>query len=129
MTPDARAVDGYSRIQIDRDRARDADIVMVGGDIDLHSAPELREQLERVANDKGASRIVVDLSEATFLDSMALGVLLAAKRSAEARGKQFVIVAATAEIRRIFDITMLDSVFELHPTRDGAIEDADGLGA
>ena len=129
MTPEASAVDEYSRIRIERDRARAADVVVVGGDVDLHSAPELREQLERVSNEDHPSRIVVDLSEATFLDSMALGVLLAAKRSAEARGKRFVIVAATPEIRRIFEITMLDSVFELHATRDGAFEDAAGLGA
>jgi anti-sigma B factor antagonist len=129
MTPEASAIDEYSRIRIDRDRAHGADIVMVGGDVDLHSAPELRERLEWLSNDEDASRIVVDLSEATFLDSMALGVLLAAKRSAEARGKRFMIVSATTEIRRIFEITMLDSVFELHATRDGALEDAEGLEA
>jgi anti-anti-sigma factor len=54
---------------------------------------------------------------------MALGVLLAAKRSADGRGKRFVIVAATTEIRRIFEITMLDRVFELHATRAQAIGD------
>jgi anti-anti-sigma factor len=129
MTPEARAVEEYSRIRIERDRAHGADVVVIGGDVDLHSAPELREQLERVSNEDSSSRIVVDLSEATFLDSMALGVLLAAKRSADGRGKRFVIVAATTEIRRIFEITMLDSVFELRPTREEALEDGDGLGA
>jgi len=128
MTPGARAVDEHARIRIDHDRAHDADVVIVGGDVDLHSTPELREQLERVASDDHAGRMIVDLTETTFLDSMALGALLAAKKGADARGKKFVIVAATPEIRRIFEITMLDSVFELHATRDEAI-DADGLRA
>lgn len=129
MTSEARAIDEFSHIRIDRDLARGADVVAVGGDVDLHSAPELREQLEHLSSEESASRIVVDLSEATFLDSMALGVLLAAKRTAEAHGKRFAIVAATTEIRRIFEITMLDSVFALHPTRDAALEDAGALGA
>ena len=128
MTPGARAVDEHARIRIDVDRANDAAVVAIDGDMDLHAAPELRDTLERLANDD-AGRIVVDLSEATFLDSMALGVLLAAKKSIDMQGKRLAIVTSTAEIRRIFEITMLERVFELHATRADALQAGDGLGA
>jgi anti-sigma B factor antagonist len=121
MNAGPSAVDKYAPVGIDVSRANGAVVVTVSGDADLHSAPELRDRLRTSIAD--ASLVVVDLSGATFLDSMALGVLLAARKNAEEHGKRLEIVAGTPEIRRIFEITMLDRVFELHATRAQAIGD------
>ncbi len=52
-------------------------VVAVRGEIDLFTAPELKKTLAD-AIENGAARVVVDLSETTFLDSTALGVLIGA---------------------------------------------------
>jgi anti-anti-sigma factor len=130
MTSEARAVGEHARVKINVDRVNDAAVIAVSGDVDLHAAPDLRGELGRLANDETASLIVVDLSEATFLDSMALGALLAAQKSIESHAKRFVIVVSTPEIRRIFEITMLERVFRLYPRRAEALQALDdGLGA
>jgi anti-sigma B factor antagonist len=97
-----------------------AALVTVGGDVDLHSAPILRDELTALA-EADVPSIVLDLSDATFLDSMALGVILAAKKQLTAEQGQLELVVPTPEIRRIFEITMLDRVFALHETRAEAL--------
>ena len=73
--------------------------------------------------------MVLDLSDATFLDSMALGVILAAKKRQTAAQGRLDLVVATPELRRIFEITMLDEVFDIHETRADAIGSPGGSRA
>jgi anti-sigma B factor antagonist len=95
-------------------------VLVVYGDADLHSAPELRERL-RDAIDDGATTVVVDLSATTVIDSTSLGVLLGAmKRLREQRGR-IRLVVPRPELRRIFEITMLDRIFPLHETKEDAL--------
>ena len=99
-------------------------VVTVFGQADLHTAPELRSALTE-AIDGGAEALVIDLSEATFIDSMTLGVLLGALKRLRPTGGSLSIVCSDAHIRRIFEITLLDRVFSMHETRDAALREAD----
>jgi anti-sigma B factor antagonist len=99
-------------------------IVTVFGQADLHTAPELRSAIGE-AIEGGAGALVIDLSEATFIDSMTLGVLLGALKQLRPSGGSVSIVCSDPHIRRIFEITLLDRVFALHETRDAALREAD----
>jgi anti-sigma B factor antagonist len=72
------------RLHVERGLS-DAPVIAVAGDVDLHSAPELRDQLAELTDD-GAPRVVLDLSRVTCPGSMALGVLLGAKKRLAANG-------------------------------------------
>ena len=100
-------------------------IVAVHGQADLHTAPELRAAITE-ALDAGAKGLVVDLSEATFIDSMTLGVLLGAVKRLRPSGGKVTIVCVDPHIRRIFEITLLDRVFSLHTDRAEALAVANG---
>lgn len=100
-------------------------VIAVHGQADLHTAPELRSAIT-AALDGGASGLVIDLSEATFIDSMTLGVLLGAVKRLRPSGGKVGIVCADSHIRRIFEITLLDRVFSLHEDRAGALGFASG---
>jgi anti-sigma B factor antagonist len=89
------------------------------GDVDLYTAPELRAELNRLI-DLGARRIVVDLTTATFIDSTTLGVLLGALKRLRPTGGELSVVCADPNIRRIFQITLLDRVFSIFDTREAA---------
>lgn len=91
-------------------------VVDVAGDVDLHSAPELRDTLSTLV-DSDTRQVTLDLSNVTFLDSMALGVILGTKKRLAATGRDLELVVANPEIRRIFEITMLDRIFALHASR------------
>jgi len=108
------------RIGVERPSAELA-IVDVVGDADLYSAPELRDRLTELLDD-GTKRIVVDLTETTFVDSMTIGVLLGSMKRLGTAGGRLDLVVARPDIRRIFEITMLDRVFDLHGTREQALE-------
>ena len=99
----------------------DADVVTIAvhGQADLHTAPDLRDAMAR-AIDGGASGLIVDLSDATFVDSMTLGVLLGAVKRLRPRGGKVSVVCISPHIRRIFEITLLDRVFAIHETLDSA---------
>ena len=102
----------------------DVAVVTVFGQADLHTAPELRGAISE-AIDGGASALVIDLSEATFIDSMTLGVLLSALKQLRPAGGGVSVVCSDPHIRRIFEITLLDRVFALYETRDEALREAD----
>ena len=124
MSESARTLETGEIFRVEVDQEPHVSVVTVAGDIDLHSAPLLRARLATLA-DAYVEHVVIDLSDATFLDSMALGVMLAAQRRLVATNGRLDLVVPTPEIRRIFEITMLDQVFGLHDTRAEAI-DGDG---
>lgn len=95
-------------------------VLVVHGEADLHAAPQLRERL-RVVTESGAADVVVDLTDATFVDSTCLGVLLGGLKRLRETGGGLQIVAARPDIRRLFEITLLDQVFPLHDSRDAAL--------
>jgi anti-sigma B factor antagonist len=95
-------------------------VVAVAGEIDLFTAPELKAVLSG-AVEAGRSRIVVDLTDTTFLDSTALGVLIGAVKRLRSRDGVLTIVNTDPNIAKTFEITGLDQIFTIRPTRDEAI--------
>jgi anti-anti-sigma factor len=92
-------------------------IVSVSGELDLYTAPDFERalQLDRVVG----GRVVVDLRECTFIDSTALGILVAADRRSGGNG--LLIVASSMEVLRAFEVSGLDGRLTLHPTVDSAL--------
>ena len=95
-------------------------VLALRGDADLHVAPELRDRVAAVLAE-GARVLILDLSDTTFVDSMTLGVLLGAMKRLRGRGGQLHVVVSRTELRRIFEITLLDRVFPIHASRDEAL--------
>lgn len=104
----------------------DVAVVAVSGQADLHTAPELRAAIGTTIDD-GHRQVVVDLTEATFIDSMTLGVLLGALKRLTPLGGTLVIVCPDPHVRRVFEITSLDRVLTLSDSREGAHAHLSGL--
>ncbi|MEO6700986.1 MAG: STAS domain-containing protein [Jatrophihabitantaceae bacterium] len=90
-------------------------VIEVRGEVDVHTAPELRDRLIQ-ALDAGNSSLVVDLSWLSFIDSTGLGALVAARNHANALGASLRLVCKTERLLKVFRITGLDEVFQIHPT-------------
>jgi anti-sigma B factor antagonist len=90
------------------------------GELDLSAGSALRRALAD-AVDAGTASIVVDLEGATFVDSVTLGVLLGAARAVRHRNGTLRVVCVDANIRRIFELTLLDKVFDLYASRTEAL--------
>jgi anti-sigma B factor antagonist len=99
-------------------------VLAVRGEIDLFTAPELKQVLAD-SIEAGRIRIIVDLTDTTFLDSTALGVLIGAVKRLRSRDGGLAIVNIDDNIAKTFEITGLDQIFTIVPTRDEAIEAVD----
>lgn len=107
------------------DSGDDAVILVVAGELDIATAPELREKLIEQFSEGGRSSVVVDLTSVSFMDSTSLGVLVgAAKRAAAAEGWLRLVAPAGTKgrIRRTLAITGLDQVMPVYETVDAALQ-------
>jgi len=100
--------------------ADDAYVISLAGEVDLYTAPEFKQQLLDVIA-KGAKGVVVDFSNTTFIDSTTLGVLVGGVKRLRANEGQLSLVCSDRNITKIFEITGLDRVFTIYPTRDEAV--------
>lgn len=91
-------------------------VVSVEGESDLYTAPQLKEALQHVV-DEGNVAVLVDLSKSTFVDSTTLGVLMGTIEQLRQRGGTLAITCRDPNIRKIFEITLLDQVFAIFETR------------
>ena len=90
-------------------------VVRVGGDCDAATLDRLNATLEAAIGQRPED-ILVDLSEATFVDSLTLGSLTAAAKRVRATGASFGVRGVAGEVRRAFEITGLDK-YLLQATR------------
>ena len=105
----------------------DTHVVAVTGEIDLFTAPEFKQRVSAPI-DAGRTRLIVDLTATTFIDSSSLGVLIGAHRRLRRLNGTLVIVCSGEAILKTFRITGLDGVFTIVPTLDEAFN-GDAVGA
>ena len=96
-------------------------IIELGGEIDLYTAPEFKQQLLEVIG-QGAKEVVVDFSDTTFIDSTTLGVLVGGVKRLRPNGGRLSLVCNDRNITKIFEITGLNKVFPIYESRAEAVE-------
>lgn len=87
-------------------------IVEVGGEVDVATAPRLREQLIALVNDQ-RYHLVVSLEAVDFIDSTGLGVLISGLKRVRTHGGRFSLVCTEPRILKVFEITGLLAVFNV----------------
>lgn len=98
----------------------DCAVLRVAGEVDVYTAPVLRERILDLAA-KGAVHVIADMSRVDFLDSTGLGVLVGGlKRLREHDGSLTLVISAT-RILRLFEMTGLTRVFRAQPSVLAAI--------
>jgi anti-sigma B factor antagonist len=103
----------------------DSYVIALSGEVDLYTAPDFKQHLLDVI-EEGGKRVVVDLSDTTFIDSTTLGVLVGGVKRLRPRDGQLSLVCSDRNITKIFEITGLDRVFSIYPSRAEALA---GIGA
>ena len=101
-------------------------VLRVGGELDLAVAPELKDTLHRLI-DEGETRLVLDLSDTTFIDSTTIGALVSALKRVRAQDGSLEIVCTNANVLRTFAFAGLDRTFRFHDSLDDAIQPASAI--
>src|SRR6266480_752711 len=97
-----------------------ASVVTLRGEIDVYTAPRLRQTLIDLV-EGGATNIVVDMEKVDFLDSTGLGVLVGGLKRVKDKEGSMKLVATQDRILKIFDITGLAKVFPIFGSLDQAL--------
>ncbi len=95
-------------------------VISVRGEIHVSTAPQFSQRLQE-AIDNGNRAIVLDLSAVVFIDSTGLSVLLNGLRSVGQRRGRLALVCTNPTVLRLFQITNLDSTFDIFDDRPKAI--------
>ena len=95
-------------------------VISVTGEIDVYTAPNLRERLNELVAD-GHYDLVVDMAGVDFLDSTGLGVLVGGLKRARSHDGTLRLVCDQEKILKVFRITGLTKVFPIHATLADAL--------
>jgi anti-sigma B factor antagonist len=101
-------------------RQERSNVLPLKGEIDLHVSPSVTASLNQII-EKKPERLVVDLSEVTYIDSAGLAALIEAMQKVEGYGGKFLLAGLQETVRSIFEISRLDQVFQIFPDADAAL--------
>jgi len=107
-------------LSISSDARGEVTVVHVGGEIDVYTAPVLRERLDEHIS-AGRHHLVVDLEDVSFMDSTGLGVLVGRLKLVRAHNGTLRLVCSSERILKVFSITGLDKVFQISASVDDAL--------
>jgi len=97
-----------------------ATIVTVGGEIDVYTAPRLRDKITELVGD-GVYHLIIDMEGVEFLDSTGLGVLVGGLKKVRAHDGSLQLICTQERLLKIFRITGLAKVFRIHASAAAAV--------
>lgn len=93
-------------------------VLSVAGEVDVATAPQLRQEAVRLATP--GRGLVLDLSGVEFLDSTGLGVVVGVLKRVRTHGGELAIAGAENHVRKVFEITRISDVLPMYETVDEA---------
>lgn len=107
------------QLQVSLNHVGDATVVGAVGELDLHTAPDLKAALdEAVAGDRDL--IVVDLSGVDFMDSTGLSVIISAVASLAGTKRSLRVVTASPRVTKVFTLTGVDQQIPMYTSVEQA---------
>jgi stage II sporulation protein AA (anti-sigma F factor antagonist) len=103
-------------LKIDVERSRDQLVLSISGELDLATAPLLQEHLLEAAQAE-VSEVVLDLEQATYIDSVGLGVLVSAHKRLATSGGELIIRSSPSRSLNLFEAAGLSSYLNLSHNR------------
>ena len=107
-------------LSLETRQENDRTVIEVGGEIDVYTAPKLRERIIELV-DEGQYLLVVDLEKVEFLDSTGLGVLVGGLKRVRGHDGSLQLVCTQERLLKIFRITGLSKVFAIHGSQSEAL--------
>ena len=107
-------------MQADVIKEGDVVVVVVEGDLDANSAPDLRTKFEELLG-KGENEYVIDLSGVPFMDSSGIAALVNLFKRVRIGAGDVKLCGLREEIIKVFQLTRLDRVFDIFDNRADAI--------
>ena len=95
-------------------------IIEVGGEIDVYTAPKLRDKISELVG-QGHHSLIIDMENVDFIDSTGLGVLVGGLKKVRAHDGSMRLICNQERLLKIFRITGLAKVFVIHSSQADAL--------
>ena len=102
------------------DPRKDLTVCHIDGEIDINSSPAIKKSFDKLISQK-TSKIVINLSRVTYVDSSGLATLVEILKNMRSYGGRLRIACMSPKIKSLFEITKLEKLFEIMADEDTAI--------
>ncbi|PLR99810.1 anti-sigma F factor antagonist [Bacillus sp. T33-2] len=109
-------------LNIVMEQKHDVLCIRLSGELDHHTADELREKATKAIGNQGVRHIVLNLEHLSFMDSSGLGVILGRYKQIKQVHGEMIVCAISPPIKRLFDMSGLFKIVRLEPTEEYALE-------
>ena len=111
----------FKQLKVESERHDGVIIITVEGEIDVYNSWNFKEVL-LMATHKRFKVMVVNMRKVSFIDSTGLGVLVSSLKNVRSYGGKIKLVIINDDINKIFQVTSLDTLFEIYPTIEKTLE-------
>lgn len=108
-------------LTIELEIKQDVLCIRLSGELDHHTADELRKQATAAIERNDIHHIVLNLEQLIFMDSSGLGVILGRYKQIKQVHGEMVVCAISPAIQRLFDLSGLFKIIKLEPTEEFAL--------
>ena len=96
--------------------------IRLSGELDHHTAEELRQKVTNVLENQPINHIVLNLANLSFMDSSGLGVILGRYKQIKNAGGEMVVCSISPAVKRLFEMSGLFKIIRLEPNENNALE-------
>ncbi len=103
-------------------RSRDDIVVLdIAGEIDLYNAPEIKDVINKLIEEKRYN-VIINLEKVSYIDSSGIGALISSLSNLKKYQGGLKIINVFASVRKVFELTKLTSFFEIYDSEDLAVK-------
>ncbi|MCA1054707.1 anti-sigma F factor antagonist [Rossellomorea aquimaris] len=101
---------------------KDVLCIRLSGELDHHTAEELRERSSQLIEGENIKHIILNLEELGFMDSSGLGVILGRYKQIKQKHGEMVVCAISPAVNRLFEMSGLFKIIRLEPSEENALQ-------
>ena len=96
-------------------------ILDITGEIDLYNAPEIKDIVNKLIEDRRYN-VIINLEDVSYIDSSGIGALISSLSNLKKYHGGLKIINVYASVRKVFELTKLTSFFEIFDSKEAAVE-------
>lgn len=113
---------------MDFDTRKETLIIKLSGELDHHSAEEVRNHIDDKIEREKSIKVIMDFENVTFMDSSGIGVVIGRYKKILSQGGEISIASATDNIKRVFELSGIFKIIKYYKNLDDAFKAVTGVG-
>jgi stage II sporulation protein AA (anti-sigma F factor antagonist) len=96
-------------------------ILVLSGELDHHSAEEVRNKIDDIINRVGTNKVIMDFANVTFMDSSGIGVIIGRYKKLTMKNGTLCIIRVKGSVERVFELSGLFKIIKVYKTLEEAV--------